>query len=107
MIQRTRIIAKKDKAMSRYNILGKLTFAIGSEPLNLRRIDESIPFGFRQLEFLIRMKRLLKCRANFLDRFFTIVGLERGVAFVMFLICCCNPQETLNESTKSKICKGR
>ncbi len=97
MIQRTKIIAKKDKAVTRYNILEKLTFAIGREPLNLRRIDESIPFGFRQLEFLIRMKRLLKCRANFLDRFFTIVGLERGVTLVIFKICYCNPQETLSK----------
>ena len=97
MIQRTKVIAKKDKVVTRYTIVEKLTFAIGSVPLNLRRIDESIPFGFRQLEFLIRMKRLLKCRANFLDRFFTIVGLERGVTLVIFLICYRNPQETLSK----------
>ena len=37
-----------------------------------RRTDESIPLGLRQLEFSMRMNRLLKWRANFFVRFFTI-----------------------------------
>ena len=53
--------------------------------MNLRRIDESIPLGLRQLEFLMRIKRLLKCRANAFVRFFTIFGFVRGVIFVMML----------------------
>ena len=53
--------------------------------MNLRRIDEAIPFGLRQLEFLMRIKRLLKWRANAFDRFFTIFGFVRGVTFVILL----------------------
>jgi len=64
---------------------GWLTFTIGIVPLNLRRTDESIPFGLRQFEFLIRMKRLLKWRANFFDRFLIIFGLTIGVIFILLV----------------------
>ena len=49
-------------------------------PLKRRRTDESIPLGLRQLEFSMRMNRLLKWRANFFVRFFTIFckGVIRG-----------------------------
>lgn len=63
----------------------KLTLAIGRVPLNLRRMEESIPLGLRQLELRILMKRLLKWRANFFVRFLTIAILLIGVTLVIFI----------------------
>lgn len=59
-----------------------LTCAKGKWPLKRRRIEESIPRGFRQVSFT-RMKRLEKCRVNFFVRFFTMAAVLIGVTFVM------------------------
>lgn len=57
---------------------------MGRDPLNRLRTRPSIPLGFLQLEFAIRLKRSLWCRANFLVRFLTDFIVSRGFTPPMF-----------------------